>query len=73
MTFLVLGASAAFAISTIDLRNRFNRSVDSIPAFDKDLLARFEKGFMGLVSLPGSCIFSPYSRLQISHEFPSYG
>lgn len=50
MTFLTIGALAAFTISTIQLRNTFIGAVQSIPALDGDLIAQFDKGFNSLVS-----------------------
>lgn len=50
VTFLTIGALAAFTISTIQLRNTFIGAVQSIPALDGDLIAQFDKGFNSLVS-----------------------
>lgn len=49
MSFLTIGALAAFTGGTAQLRNDFSGAVDSIPALQPDLLARFEKGFDSLV------------------------
>lgn len=49
VSFLTIGALAAFIGATAQLRNDFSGAVDSIPALHADLLARFDKGFDSLV------------------------
>lgn len=61
ISFLTIGALAAFLGATAQLRKDFSQAVDSIPALDPDLIAKYDKAFDSLVS----CAISNYGSLAV--------